>query len=1758
MAQDLVAAKRRYERHLRQMNTTCDVVKAFTAQTDNSTVSIYREECEQAWTSFYGAYEQLEPLLNEDHIQTYQSEFAAIHEKFITVRILLDKYSAPETFNSTTFQHNNSCCGPDGKLPYKMPPIKIRPFNGNLDDWSEFKATCTLVLTDRFPEIQRLQSLKEALVGEPRELVKHVAPEFGSYDTAWQILETRYDNKRSIVNASLKRFFDLPSLKYESADALNIMKNTTSNMLAVLKGFNIDTTHWDCIVVYILACKLDPDGQGHWEESLKGTKTIPALKTFYEHLETRINILHNTGILRTNSRLSTHKLIPVHSPKEKNDSAHTMLTLNANFKCFLCEANHIVARCQTLLSANSEGRAKLIDDKKLCRNCLNRHLTTDCPYTPNCKHCEGGHHTLLHKKEHATTVNHLDSTNEKGESMPKEHEINTDDEIEHCFHTQISTKAILATALVPISYRGKTITVRALIDQGSTGNLITNRLCQTLGLPLTDTYIPLTGPLDVKVGQVDHKTTFTIGSNHDKNFSLTILAYVVKTVTGLKPVNIVEANLWPHLNGLPLADPDYLTFSHIDLLLGSIAHGIIIQGGLIKGSIDEPIAQDTSLGWIISGAANKIVDEEIQCNVMFEDISLNKQLQAFWELEEIDTKCGFTSTEEETAREIFAKTICRDSNGQLMVDLPFKMNPHDFNCFGDSYSIALRRYISVQKRLAQKPEFKRTYNECIQEYLTLGHMELATSADVPFVCLPHHPVVKETSSTTKIRPVMDASAKTTNGFSLNDRLCVGPTIQPDLFELLIQWRRFEYAFSGDIEKMYRQVRINPQHAKFQCILHQLPGESEIKRFKLLTVTFGTASAPYQAIAALNHVGEEIKSQKPHIAENIQKHFYVDDFLGCEKSITDAKRVREELTEVLAQYGFKIRKWKSSNNEILADISDNEKEKLLDFESTVKTLGIAWQPSTDTFIFKSNRMISNNNWTKRKVLSEISKLFDPLGWMAPFVIKSKILMQQIWQHQNCTDWDSPLPSDLLEQWCKILEQVQSPISAQIPRWLGLSDSVIRTELHCFADASMSAYCAAIYLRCINENGTITCNIVAAKTKVAPTRPLITIPRLELCAAVLATKLYEKVNKSIAIKINQIYAWSDSKICLAWIAAEPMKWSVFVSHRVSKIQKILPIVHWAHITSDKNPADLGTRGLLLSELSVSQLWWQGPSFLTQSGSDWHTPTEFLNEQTLPEHRKTVHIQMMHAEQNHVLETISDFNHLLRFTIRAKRWLNRSRDKIQPLNIPITAKEMDCAETQWVKIVQFEKFAAELTALKNHGSVATKSSLVTLNPFIDGNDVCHMNGRVRNEELWAQSTAIILPAHHRFTQILIREYHNYNALHGGVQLTLRALRDKYWIIHGRNAVKRVIGKCLTCFRFNKHLLKQKMGNLPLIRTQSAKPFAFVGCDFAGPFSLKVSERRNTAFKKGYIALFLCLTTTAIHLEVAGSLSSDEFVMVFEDFIARRGIPVEFHSDNGTNFIGAKREIDELYDQLFNQNNEIAMLFARKRITFKNIPARASHMGGIWERSVGLVKSHLYRVMGDVRLTEKRFGHVLIQIEAAVNSRPLWSLTADGNDAQVLTPSHFYNFEAINTLPKPDISHLPLNRLDQYQYLYRLYLDFWKLWSREYICKLQPRSKWTSTHPNVMVGQAVIIADDAVPPSRWKLGTITATYPGKDGLVRVADVRTACLREGTGKKKNTGENLEVTYSILKRPIHKLGLLPIIDNELDRLPPINPGQHVE
>lgn len=456
--------------------------------------------------------------------------------------------------------------------------------------------------------------------------------------------------------------------------------------------------------------------------------------------------------------------------------------------------------------------------------------------------------------------------------------------------------------------------------------------------------------------------------------------------------------------------------------------------------------------------------------------------------------------------------------------------------------------------------------------------------------------------------------------------------------------------------------------------------------------------------------------------------------------------------------------------------------------------------------------------------------------------------------------------------------------------------------------------------------------------------------------------------------------------------------------------------------------------------------------------------------------------------------------------------------------------------IKIVQNESFS-EITSILNQKPIDPKSSIRNLDPFLDNNGILRVGGRLQQSSLSeSEKFPIILPPKHHFTTILIRHEHSL-LMHGGLAIVLQKLRQRFWIVNAKTTVNSVIRRCVICFRHKRQLSCQKMGNIPSYRLAPAIPFTYTGVDYAGYFNIKSSSRKNAPYIKGYISLFICLTSRAIHLELVSDLSAEQFLKAFKRFVSRRGIPSEMHSDNGTNFVKAAKLLDEMFskaDLKAHESNERFLSWLQSnRIKWSNIPPHAPHFGG-WESGVKLVKFHLKRVLGEVRLNFEDFNTTIIEIEAIVNSRPLWSIPTKVDEFEALTPGHFLVFKALNALPEPDLSHLASNRLNQYQYLCRLVSDFWKLWSKEYCHRLQIRKKWKTAEPNIQPNQLVLIVEDNEAPTQWSLARVSSVVVGKDGLVRVANL---LISTGDNKDGIRGNK------IIQRSIHRLSLLPIPDN---------------
>lgn len=650
-------------------------------------------------------------------------------------------------------------------------------------------------------------------------------------------------------------------------------------------------------------------------------------------------------------------------------------------------------------------------------------------------------------------------------------------------------------------------------------------------------------------------------------------------------------------------------------MLGAEIVSDIMLNNSIKLHRNYPSLHETVFGWIVYGALNASFDSfshNVMTSMCNDQLSnLNDQIVKFWEIENCGTSIKQLSSEEQFCEKHFMETIKRSSDGRFVLRLPFKPNVYQL---GESKCNALRRFRLLERKLNQNHQIKLDYTAFMNEYQRMNHMTKITEdnyhqySDGYFI--PHHPVFKE-STTTRLRVVFDASSKSSSGTSLNDYLIVGPTVQDSLWNIIIRFCMHNIVITGDIKMHFRQIWIDNRDRKYLKILWRTSTSDPICEYVLNIVTYGTACAPYQATKCIQCLAQEMQTSHPHASKVALSDLYMDDLLTGAATVQEAISLRNELTDMLQHAGFHLRKWTSNSEEVLLliPVEDRELQTLLDIDSsnTIKTLGIAWSPATDMFTFKVN--INQMNYTKRSILSEISKLFNPFGLISPIIILAKLIMQDIWKAD--ISWDTEIPSEIKSKWISFYTNLINIKNIKIPRKIFSGDHSISIDLVGFCDASERAYGACIYICSTDNNGIISSSLLCSKSRVAPTK-IITIPRLELCAALLLSELISKVKSAMNLQINRIIAFTDSTITLHWIKSEPYRWKVFIAHRITKIQSILSPENWHHVSTTQNPADLISRGVDAHLLIDNRLWWNGPEFL----QDFNQMHQQLNGSFSPE--------------------------------------------------------------------------------------------------------------------------------------------------------------------------------------------------------------------------------------------------------------------------------------------------------------------------------------------------------------------------------------------------------------------------------------------------------------------------------------------------------------------------------------------------------------
>ncbi|XP_008181389.1 uncharacterized protein LOC103308916 [Acyrthosiphon pisum] len=1088
------------------------------------------------------------------------------------------------------------------------------------------------------------------------------------------------------------------------------------------------------------------------------------------------------------------------------------------------------------------------------------------------------------------------------------------------------------------------------------------------------------------------------------------------------------------------------------------------------------------------------------------------------------SKINLKLLEEKQTVEHFKENTKRGTDGRFIVRLPLKPLVEEL---GDTLKLAITRFISVERRLMRDEKLQKEYTRFMEEYLELGHMEEVIDEDqIPkrSSYLPHHAVIKESSLTTKVRVVFDASAKSSTGLTLNDVLMCGPNVQEDVFSILARFRKHQYVLTSDIEKMFRQVAVAKTDWDLQRIVWRAKPSDPLRTFRLTTVTYGTTSASFLATQCLVTLAENVKELYPNAARIIRRDFYMDDLMSGADTEEECLKLQQEISDILNSAKLKLRKWCSNSVRVLENIDKSEDDPLFTLEikdgNTVKSLGLGWKPLADQFHFNISIDPSLNKCTKRTLLSDLNRVFDPLGFLCPVLLRGKMFLQQIWSMK--LDWDTQLSPDIQGRWKSFIRELQDLKCLSIPRKVKpLSNDP--PEIHGFCDASQEAYGACIYIRTRDNDGRWNSQLLCARTRVAPLKEL-TIPRLELSGALLLVELANKVAESWCVELCTFQLWTDSSIVLGWLNSQTTRLKTFVSNRINQILELTDKKQWHHIRSEDNPADVASRGLRPTEILSCAKWWNGPSWLVTEGHNRKSePESIVKEEDLPEIRPIRLALITTNITSDLLPLYSDWVKLVRAIAWLGKFIEFKRAKKTGSSLPryLTVSNIRLAERRLIKGAQADEFGIDLMNLLAGKSIQKRSVLRTLCPFISEDGVILVGGRLGNADIAeTQKHPIVLPSRHKVTRLIFEEQHR--AMHHcGPQALLAAVRQRYWPLRGRVMARSVTSRCVTCIRSRPQFENPVMAPLPKNRVQFSRPFTITGVDFAGPLLIRSGIRRVTAIKT-WIAVFVCFSTRAIHLEAVVGLTSDAFMASLRRFMSRRGKCKKIYSDNGTNFVGAQKELSS-----YVKNTEDLM--AREGVEWHFNPPSAPHFGGLWESAVKSVKTHLVRVVKDTRLNLEELQTLLCQIESCVNSRPMTPLNSDPCEPNALTPAHFLVGGPLLLPAEPEIPQNEVAHLKRWKFVQGLMQMFWRRWYSEYLPQLQVRGRWLTSKREMSINDVVIIKEDCSPPTRWRLGRIIKVHPGGDGIIRVVTLRTA------------------TGAEMQRPVGKLCRLPL-EQEVENL----------
>ena len=1330
----------------------------------------------------------------------------------------------------------------------KLPKLDLKKFNGEISNWPTFwdAFESSIHKNTKLAPIDKFNYLNSLLLKPASDAISGLGLTSANYEEAIAILKKRFGNKQQIINRHMEILLNINSVNSsQNIEKLRQLYDTLESHVRSLKSLGVPSSSYGSLLSSIIMNKLPQDLRLVVSREIKDDEW--QLDRILLVLENELEARERAVVRNVTQSAGETKPFTRNQPRIKPTTA-ALLTKASGPTCTFCKLNHASNSCTTV--TNAAARKEILLKQGRCFVCLRRsHISHNCPSRIKCFKCGGRHHVSICTSD--ISVGSKPRFVANAPTTANQEQIQTTwnaprdmNENPTALYVNAATPILLQTAKAAVYKPGQPTEkfyARLILDSGSQRSYVTTSVREQLKLSTEKRQtitIKTFGSSDETTQCVDVVQLCIAAENGD---DLQLSAFVVPLICDpLQRQSIAKAsNTHTHLKGFKLADD--CTGDHdvvVDILVGSDQYWNLVSGRVIRGE-DGPTAIQTKLGWVLSGPIHGATQDDRQQNnlvtthvlksavkpVDVTNEGLDGNLRTFWELESLGIKPK--SLYEEFEEKISFK------NERYEVHLPWK-SPHPL--LPDNYDLSAKRLTNLLKRLRQDPEVLREYDSVIRDQLSKGIVEVVEKPGEGEVgkihYIPHHAVIRKDKTTTKLRVVYDASARS-GGPALNDCLYTGPPLAENIFDILLRFRVNRVALTGDVEKAFLMVGMTEEDRdvlRFLWVDDIEKTSPEIVVLRFTRVAFGVSSSPFLLNATMKYHIERYREEDPEFVERFLRSIYVDDLSsGAPESDTGYELYLKSKVR-LAEGGFNLRKFVSNSAELMEKIQCNEssisnpvtpenivkpehaqssqdllekdvvteedktyaKSMLGATEDTTsaeqKVLGVRWNFVKDTFVFELREMASlarDIDPTKRNVVSIAAKFYDPLGFLSPIILQFKLFFQELCKTK--IGWDDPLEGKLKKEWQQLVAGLQGMSSFALPRcyFQGVSERVISCSLHGFGDASSKAYAAVIYLHITTTMGSYL-KFLASKSRVAPLKHE-SIPRLELLAALILARLITHVGEALEpeVEIAEMTCWTDSRVTLCWIKGEEREWKQFVQHRVNEIRQLVPVSKWKHCYGKNNPADVPSRGMSPSGMSECVLWIDGPKWLIEYEE---TSEEEFNSAQLPEEcleeMKAGDKEKWQIEASSsllaVAETVgvaqvikcedySDLQRLLRVTALVLKFTNIVKSlSRKDVKPQVELTRQDIAEAEMLWIKEIQRSLS-----KNPKFEIWKQQFGL---FVDGQGILRCTGRLAKAQLPTSiKQPILLDKNHHITSLIVRDSRK-RVMHSGVKATLTELRARF----------------------------------------------------------------------------------------------------------------------------------------------------------------------------------------------------------------------------------------------------------------------------------------------------------------------------------------------------------------------------------------------